>query len=174
MQRNLQRNIYLSCRSSLLWVLLDLPIFVIYIQIRVEAALAFLFFCLSSFSVPRGAFNRPRRKPITSDGFVTPVALCRRINNPATLTTCTYTSRPVCRHSKHFGRIICSTRFDTRVSVVSYLRSNVAPSTRARDAGTNKKGKKAAAWRRNTVHCRRLEAIRPSLLTFLAKERDLF
>lgn len=45
------------------------------------------------FSIPRGTFNRPGRKPITSDGFVRPVAaLCRRINNPAKLTTYTYTS----------------------------------------------------------------------------------
>lgn len=132
------------------------------------------FFCLSSFPVPRGTFNRPRRKPITSDVFVTPVALCRRINNPAILTTWTYTSRPVCRHSKHFGRIICSTRFDTRVSVVSYLRSNVAPSTRARDARTNKKGKKkAAAWRRNIERRRRLQAIGPSLLAFFSQRMRL-
>lgn len=61
----------------------------------------------------------------------------RRINNPATLTRHVRTPAPHLhpsriRRPKHFGRIICSTRFDTRVSVVSYLRSNVAPSTRAR------------------------------------------
>lgn len=39
-------------------------------------------------------------------------------------------ARSLCTRPKQLRRIICSTRFDTRVSVVSYLRSNVAPSTR--------------------------------------------
>lgn len=70
----------------------------------------------------------------------------RRINNPATLTRHVRTPAPHLhpsriRRPKHFGRIICSTRFDTRVSVVSYLRSNVAPSTRARARAREMQGR---------------------------------
>lgn len=70
----------------------------------------------------------------------------RRINNPATLTRhvrtpASHLHPSRIRRPKHFGRIICSTRFDTRVSVVSYLRSNVAPSTRARARAREMQGR---------------------------------